>query len=92
MYGETGERANGSKRVILVTGGARKCYDQAIFIMKKDYGRETVPKDVILEAERIVSEYLASPKEAGLRPIMVTAEGHKRSGLSLCLLLSSVKK
>lgn len=48
-----------NKRVVLITGGQSKWYEQAIFIIKKNAPQENVPGDLIKEAEMIIDRYMS---------------------------------
>jgi len=50
------------ERVILIKGGNSNWYEQAIFIVKRDMPAKKIPKDFVLEAEKIISEYMAKNK------------------------------
>ena len=49
---------NEKKKVILINGNKSNWYDQIIFIVKES-NQENVPKNLVLEAEKIISDYIA---------------------------------
>jgi hypothetical protein len=46
-------------RIILVNGNGSEWYEQAIFIVKKSLPAHRVPVDFVLEAEKVIHQYLA---------------------------------
>jgi len=50
------------ERVILIKGGNSNWYEQAIFIVKRDIPAKKIPKDFVLEAEKIISDYMSKNK------------------------------
>jgi len=60
-----------AERVILIQGDADKWFDQAIFIVKPNTPSGTVPKNLVVEAEQIIANYLTKnnrPLPPGLPP------------------------
>ena len=53
------------RQVILVTGGAAKWFEQAIFVVKKSTKPADIPTDFVAEAERIVNRYLHGQSRPG---------------------------
>lgn len=51
-----------NKRVILITGD-NKWYEQAIFIVKKNTPKSSIPKNFIREAEEIIESYMVYGKK-----------------------------
>ncbi len=49
---------NEKKKVILINGDKSNWYDQVIFIMKENK-QENIPKNLVLEAEKIINEYIS---------------------------------
>lgn len=48
---------NDKKKVILINGNNSKWYEQVIFIVK-DQKTNNIPKNLVLEAEKIINEYM----------------------------------
>ncbi|MDR3239409.1 MAG: hypothetical protein LBT44_04920 [Clostridiales bacterium] len=46
-------------RVILINGDSSEWYEQAIFIVKKNIPDCKMPMDFVLEAEKVINQYLA---------------------------------
>ena len=46
------------KKVILINGNKYNWYDQVIFIVKES-NQNNIPKNLVLEAEKIINEYMA---------------------------------
>ena len=55
---------NNEKKVIMITGDKSKWYEQAIFIVNKNSPKESLPNDIVKEAEQIIDCYLAGKKYA----------------------------
>lgn len=49
---------NDKKKVILINGDTSKWYEQVIFIVKEEK-EDKVPKNLVLEAEKIINEYVS---------------------------------
>ena len=49
---------NEKKKVILINGDKSNWYDQVIFIVKENK-EENMPKNLVLEAEKIINEYIS---------------------------------
>ncbi|WP_317367914.1 hypothetical protein [uncultured Tyzzerella sp.] len=49
---------NEKKKVILINGNKSNWYHQVIFIVKET-NKENIPKNLALEAEKIINEYMA---------------------------------
>lgn len=49
---------NEKKKVILINGNKSNWYDQVIFIVKET-NQENIPKNLVLEAEKIIGDYIA---------------------------------
>ncbi|WP_250277798.1 hypothetical protein [[Clostridium] colinum] len=49
---------NEKKKVILISGNKSNWYDQVIFIVKENK-QENIPKNLVLEAEKIINEYIS---------------------------------
>ena len=56
------ENTDTNDRIILVTGDSKKWFEQAIFIVRKDFPKDNMPKDFISEAEQIINGYLSGKK------------------------------
>lgn len=84
-----------NKRVILITGGASKWYEQAIFIVKKNVPQKSLPLDFVREAEGIIESYLGgvvyegskSPQYIDAKATSATqgAQRKKKGGLEFML-------
>lgn len=46
------------KKVILIKGDNSKWYEEAIFIMRTDIPSKSIPIDFVLEAEKIINNYM----------------------------------
>ncbi len=55
-------------RVILIKGNNSKWYEQAIFIVRKDAPKSQIPVDFVLEAEKIINNYMRGGSEAKPEP------------------------
>lgn len=49
---------NEKKKVIFINGNKSNWYEQAIFIVKEN-NQNNIPKNLVLEAEKIINEYLS---------------------------------
>ncbi len=54
---------NEKKKVILINGNKSNWYDQVIFIVKES-NQNNIPKNLVLEAEKIINEYMAKKYSA----------------------------
>ncbi len=54
------------ERVILIKGDSSKWYEQAIFIIKKNAPQGKMPVDFVMEAERIINNYMSGKGKATL--------------------------
>jgi len=59
-----GNIENNERKVIMITGDKSKWYEQAIFIVNKNSPKESLPADIVKEAELIIDSYLAGKKHS----------------------------
>ena len=66
-----------SDRVILIKGDSSKWYEQAIFVVRKNISSGSLPMDYVLEAEKIISNYLTGKSPAGKTTVSIATSAPK---------------
>lgn len=57
-----------NKKIILIKGDNSNWYEQAIFIMRTDIAPKNVPVDFVLEAEKIINNYMQKQLKSISKP------------------------
>jgi len=85
-------QANTKKQVILITGDHSKCYEQAIFILRRGHSAQELQRDFIGEAEEIVRAYLhGGPSTSGAtRPHIKRKRQPLDIALNIMLLVTCI--